>query len=97
MAVFPSPKLSGRGLILVGYLADADGFYTENMGNSVRTNINDSFICLYKHTNDGKTHPGLKAFLQQIPKTGVCIEVFTQKKDTGSPVRVKAQEEILKF
>ena len=65
----------------MGYLADADGLYTENMGNSVRTNINDSFICLYKYTYDGKTYPGLKTLLQQVSKAGICIEVFAQKKD----------------
>jgi hypothetical protein len=65
----------------VGYLADADGSYTENMGNSGRTHINDSSIYLYKYTYDGKTYPGLKALLQQISKTGIYVEVFTQKKD----------------
>ena len=65
----------------MGYLADADGPDTENMGNSGRAHIDDFSIYLYKYTYDGKTYPGLKTLLQQVPKTGICIEVFTQKKD----------------
>ena len=84
MAVFTSSQLFGRDLILVGDLADADGPYTKNMGNSVRTHIDDSFICLYKYTYDGKTYPGFKTLLQQVSKTGIFIEVFTQKKDAMS-------------
>lgn len=81
MAVFTPPQLFGRGLILVGYLADADGSYTQNVDNCSWTHIDDTSIYLYKHTDDGKTYPGLKTLIQQVSKAGICIEVFTQKKD----------------
>ena len=82
MAVFTSSQLFSRGLILVGYLAYADGYFTENMGNSSRTYIDDNSIYFYKYTNDGKTHPDFKTLIQPLPKTGINVEVYAQKKGT---------------
>ena len=62
-------------------MADADGYYTENMDNSSRTNTYDSSVCLYKRTYDGKAYPGFKTLLYQVPKTGIHVEVSTKKKD----------------
>ena len=81
MAEFTPPQLFGRSLILVGDMAYADGSFTENMGYSSRTCINDASIYLYKHTDDGKTHPGFKTLIHPLPKTGIHIEVFAQKEN----------------
>ena len=62
-------------------MADANGSHTKIMVNCCRACLDDTFIYLYKYTHDGKTHPGIKTHLCQVPEAGICIEVFTKEKD----------------
>ena len=61
-------------------MADADGRFTADMGNSNRAYIDHTSFHFCKHTDDGKAYSGLNTGLQQLPKTGICIETDAQKK-----------------
>jgi len=56
MALLATSELSGRDLILVGIMADADRDPAGVMGDYSGTRAYDSFICFCKYTYDGKIY-----------------------------------------
>ena len=59
MALLASSKLFWRSVFLVGNMADADGGYPADMGDSNWAFDNYTSIYLCQYTNDGKTYFGL--------------------------------------
>lgn len=83
MALLTSSKLFRRDFILVGNMADADGRFTADLGDSSRACIDYTSFHFYKHTDDGKAYSDLGTRLQPLPKTGIRIETDAQEKTEG--------------
>jgi len=64
-------------------MADADGRFTADLGDSSRACIDYTSFHFYKHTDDGKAYSDLGTRLQPLPKTGIRIETDAQEKTEG--------------
>ena len=78
--VLPTPQLSWRSHLLVGYLGHSNQRFAKNLVDSVRAFIDDSAVHFYQRPDDRKAAAGYQRRICRIPAKDIDAKAVPAKK-----------------